>query len=110
MKLYCRWYHPHVSCLCVLVTVVRKTLLSYCVLPVCALVLSQTFRLLHEEGFFVGASSGLNVAAAVQVYSAQKHLHTLLPVQTVCLIVTCAEHSSICMLWCMHIGISCIIC
>ena len=27
----------------------------------------QTFYLLHEEGFFVGASSGLNVAAAVQV-------------------------------------------
>ena len=27
----------------------------------------QTFRLLHEEGFFVGASSGLNVAAAVKV-------------------------------------------
>ncbi|XP_071958473.1 uncharacterized protein [Antedon mediterranea] len=27
----------------------------------------MTFRLLHEHGFFVGASSGLNVAAAVQV-------------------------------------------
>ena len=27
----------------------------------------MTFRLLHEEGFFVGASSGLNVAAAVDV-------------------------------------------
>ena len=27
----------------------------------------QTFFLLHEEGFFVGASSGLNVAAAVKV-------------------------------------------
>ncbi|XP_071786213.1 uncharacterized protein [Asterias amurensis] len=27
----------------------------------------MTFRLLHEEGFFVGASSGLNVAGAVQV-------------------------------------------
>ena len=27
----------------------------------------QTYYLLHEEGFFVGASSGLNVAAAVQV-------------------------------------------
>ena len=26
-----------------------------------------TFRLLHEEGFFVGATSGLNVAAALQV-------------------------------------------
>ena len=30
-------------------------------------VLFQTFFLLHEEGFFVGASSGLNVAAAVKV-------------------------------------------
>ena len=29
----------------------------------------QTFYLLHEEGFFVGASSGLNVAAAVEVNS-----------------------------------------
>lgn len=28
---------------------------------------NYTFRLLHEEGFFVGATSGLNVAAAVQV-------------------------------------------
>ncbi|PVD36718.1 hypothetical protein C0Q70_03704 [Pomacea canaliculata] len=28
---------------------------------------NMTFRLLHEEGFFVGASTGLNVAAAVQV-------------------------------------------
>ena len=27
----------------------------------------QVFRLLQEEGFFVGASSGLNVAAAVQL-------------------------------------------
>ena len=27
----------------------------------------QTFRLLHEEGFFVGASTGLNVAGAVKV-------------------------------------------
>jgi cysteine synthase A len=27
----------------------------------------MTFRLLHEEGFCVGASSGLNVAAAVQI-------------------------------------------
>ena len=31
------------------------------------LALVQTFYLLHEEGFFVGASTGLNVAAAVQV-------------------------------------------
>ena len=29
----------------------------------------QTFFLLHEEGFFVGASSGLNVAAAVKVFN-----------------------------------------
>ena len=29
----------------------------------------QVFYLLHEEGFFVGASSGLNVAAAVQVFN-----------------------------------------
>ena len=28
---------------------------------------NTTFRLLYEEGFFVGATSGLNVAAAVQV-------------------------------------------
>jgi cysteine synthase len=27
------------------------------------------FYLLHEEGFFVGASSGLNVSAAVEVLS-----------------------------------------
>ena len=27
----------------------------------------QVFRLLYEEGFFVGASSGLNVAAAVEL-------------------------------------------
>jgi cysteine synthase len=27
------------------------------------------FYLLHEEGFFVGASSGLNVSAAVEVVS-----------------------------------------
>lgn len=27
----------------------------------------QTFRLLHEEGFYVGASSGLNVVGAVTV-------------------------------------------
>nr|CAB3228069.1 cysteine synthase 1 [Phallusia mammillata] len=27
----------------------------------------MTFRLLHEEGFYLGASSGLNVAAAVQI-------------------------------------------
>ncbi|XP_064623104.1 uncharacterized protein LOC135485214 [Lineus longissimus] len=28
---------------------------------------NMTFRLLHQEGFFVGASSGLNVSAAVKV-------------------------------------------
>ena len=28
---------------------------------------SQTFRLLHEFGFYVGASSGLNVASAYQI-------------------------------------------
>ncbi|XP_055344331.1 uncharacterized protein LOC129592346 [Paramacrobiotus metropolitanus] len=30
-------------------------------------VINYTFRLLHEEGFFCGASTGLNVAAAVEV-------------------------------------------
>jgi cysteine synthase A len=30
-------------------------------------VIDKTYRLLHEEGFFVGATSGLNVAAALQV-------------------------------------------
>jgi len=30
-------------------------------------VIDITYRLLHEEGFFVGATSGLNVAAALQV-------------------------------------------
>ena len=34
----------------------------------------QTFFLLHEEGFFVGASSGLNVAAAVKVRNECKKL------------------------------------
>ncbi len=29
--------------------------------------ITMVFRLLHEEGFFVGASSGLNVVAAVEV-------------------------------------------
>lgn len=32
-----------------------------------SITLFQTFRLLHEEGFYVGASSGLNVAGAVEV-------------------------------------------
>ena len=37
----------------------------------------QTFRLLHEDGFFVGASSGLNVAAAVQVAKLLGPGHTI---------------------------------
>ena len=35
------------------------------------------FYLLHEEGFFVGASSGLNVAAAVQVLLQLQHIVTI---------------------------------
>eukprot|EP00118_Oscarella_pearsei_P013261 m.104283 g.104283 ORF g.104283 m.104283 type:complete len:113 (+) comp37202_c0_seq5:629-967(+) len=34
----------------------------------------MTFRLLYEEGFCVGASSGLNVSAAVQVSSVSGNL------------------------------------
>lgn len=37
----------------------------------------MTFRLLHEEGFFVGASTGLNVAAAVQVAQMMGPGHTI---------------------------------
>lgn len=37
----------------------------------------MTFRVLHEEGFFVGASSGLNVAAAVQVAHQMGPGHTI---------------------------------
>ena len=37
----------------------------------------QTFRLLHEEGFFVGASTGLNVSAAVQVAKKLGPGHTI---------------------------------
>ncbi len=37
----------------------------------------QTFRLLHEEGFFVGASTGLNVTAAVQVAKKLGPGHTI---------------------------------
>lgn len=37
----------------------------------------QTFRLLHEEGFYVGASSGLNVAAAVRVAKKMGPGHTV---------------------------------
>ena len=39
--------------------------------------LFQTFRLLHEEGFFVGASTGLNVSAAVQVARKMGPGHTI---------------------------------
>ena len=41
------------------------SILSLSLSTVCSIY--QTFYLLHEEGFFVGASSGFNVAAAVQV-------------------------------------------
>ena len=37
----------------------------------------MTFRLLHEEGFFVGASSGLNVAAAVDLAEELGPGHTI---------------------------------
>ncbi|KAK6176819.1 hypothetical protein SNE40_015047 [Patella caerulea] len=37
----------------------------------------MTFRLLHEEGFFVGASTGLNVAAAAQVAKIMGPGHTI---------------------------------
>ncbi|XP_062614727.1 uncharacterized protein LOC134276493 [Saccostrea cucullata] len=36
-----------------------------------------TFRLLHEEGFFVGASTGLNIAAAKQVAEIMGPGHTI---------------------------------
>ena len=38
---------------------------------------NMTFRLLHEEGFFVGASTGLNVSAAVQVAKQMGPGHTV---------------------------------
>ncbi|XP_076817307.1 uncharacterized protein LOC143462888 [Clavelina lepadiformis] len=38
---------------------------------------TMTFRLLHEEGFYVGASSGLNVSAAVQVAKKMGPGHTI---------------------------------
>ncbi|XP_035683089.1 cysteine synthase 1-like [Branchiostoma floridae] len=41
------------------------------------LAVEMTFRLLHEEGFFVGASSGLNVSAAVQVAQMLGPGHTI---------------------------------
>ncbi|ESO89968.1 hypothetical protein LOTGIDRAFT_218432 [Lottia gigantea] len=37
----------------------------------------MTFRLLHEEGFFVGASTGLNVSAAAQVAKLMGPGHTI---------------------------------
>ncbi len=37
----------------------------------------MTFELLHEEGFFVGATSGLNVAAAVDVAKELGPGHTI---------------------------------
>ncbi|KAK7482505.1 hypothetical protein BaRGS_00026216 [Batillaria attramentaria] len=40
-------------------------------------VVNMTFRLLHEEGFFVGASTGLNVSAAVQVAKQMGPGHTV---------------------------------
>lgn len=43
------------------------TAVTQSVIGIRLLFMFQTFRLLHEEGFCVGASSGLNVAAAVQV-------------------------------------------
>ncbi len=42
-------------------------------LSLCLYTFTQTFYLLHEEGFFVGASSGLNVAAAVKVSPSPLH-------------------------------------
>ena len=36
-----------------------------------------TFKLLHEEGFFVGSSSGLNVAAAVEAAKELGPGHTI---------------------------------
>ena len=38
---------------------------------------NMTFRLLHEEGFFVGASTGLNVSSAVQVAKTMGPGHTV---------------------------------
>ncbi|XP_014675236.1 PREDICTED: cysteine synthase 1-like [Priapulus caudatus] len=40
-------------------------------------VVEMTFRLLHEEGFFVGASSALNVVAAVKVAEIMGPGHTI---------------------------------
>ncbi|KAL8622665.1 hypothetical protein ACOMHN_009299 [Nucella lapillus] len=40
-------------------------------------VVNMTFRLLHEDGFLVGASSGLNVSAAVQVARQLGRGHTV---------------------------------
>ena len=49
----------------------------------------QVFRLLYEEGFFVGASSGLNVAAAVELSESMPKGST---------IVTClCDNGQVCM-------------
>lgn len=40
-------------------------------------VVTMTFRLLHEEGFFVGASTGVNVQAAVEVARQMGPGHTI---------------------------------
>jgi cysteine synthase A len=42
--------------------------------------IKMVFRLLHEEGFFVGASSGLNVAAAVEVAKKLGPGHTVVTI------------------------------
>jgi len=42
--------------------------------------IAMTFRLLHEEGLLVGASSGLNVAAAVEVASRLGPGHTVVTI------------------------------
>ena len=43
----------------------------------CLVLLFQTFRLLAEEGLFVGASSGLNVSAAYQLAKQMGPGHTV---------------------------------
>ncbi|XP_059141438.1 uncharacterized protein LOC131929343 [Physella acuta] len=40
-------------------------------------VINMTFRLLHEEGFFVGASTGLNVSSAFEVAKEMGPGHTI---------------------------------
>ena len=58
------WFGNHTKIL--LLRQIHTHLLRFCNLNT-SLFAFQTFRLLHEEGFYVGASSGLNVIAAVQV-------------------------------------------